>query len=93
MQSKCAHIQNFFEFWRKVFCPKCLKPNWIYDSHSLRAYPHIPNACKCWDCQNVFWLGEEEEFITRFDHLISQHSLEYVMKNCVGPDDGQEEPD
>lgn len=59
-------FKNYFEFYLKIYCPKCNEPNWIYNSHSLRIYAEDVEGCECHNCQNIFWIGDEEEFCFRY---------------------------
>jgi len=85
-------IQSFFEYWRKVACPSCKTINWIYDSHSERHYPNIPQGCECYVCQNKFWLGDEdslkEEYWTEFE----EEGIDYVLDEIINYDKGRPNP-
>lgn len=84
------HIQEFCEFWRKAYCPKCKAPNWIYDSHSQRAYPYIPDGCECYSCQNKFFVGELDEFTMRYGNEIEDYGVEKTIEEYLSCDKGRQ---
>lgn len=86
------YIQEFYEFWRKVRCPKCNITNWIYDSHSQRNYPYIPNGCECHGCANRFFVGDRQEFEIRYRDDIDEHGLEKAMENYLDCMKGDPDP-
>lgn len=86
------HIQDFFEFWRRLDCPKCKATNWLYDSHSQRAYPYIPNGCKCHACQNRFFVGDQDEFSVRYGVEIEEYGLETTIEDYLDCQEGRDKP-
>lgn len=51
----------FISYWMQCQCPSCNKNNWVYDTHSARAYPDSIYAMKCWSCGASHWLSDESE--------------------------------
>ncbi len=86
------HIQDYFIFWRQVSCPKCNEDNWIYDSHSLRHYPRIPNGCKCYNCDNKFFIGDLEEFEVRYSCEIEEYGIDKTIEEYLDYDTGKASP-
>ncbi len=87
------HIEEFFEFWRKVNCPKCKVANWIYDSHSQRAYPDIHDGCECHACGNQFFAGEKKEFEIRYINELEEYGLEKTMAEHFSCIKGRKSPE
>lgn len=73
------HIQEFFEFWRRVPCPKCQASNWMYDSHSQRHYPQIYDCCECHTCSNKFFVGEKRDFEIIHSNELEDYGLETTI--------------
>jgi len=86
------YIQEFYEFWRKAHCPKCSAENWIYDSHSQRHYPYIPNGCQCHNCDNRFFVGERDEFDNRYQDDIEELGLETTIHQYLDCAKGRKSP-
>ena len=86
------YIQEFYDFWRSVNCPKCKTKNWLYDSHSQRAYQRIPNACECYQCSHKFYVGEKFDFECRYMTELEEYGLETVLKEYLDYDTGVANP-
>lgn len=86
------HIQEFYEFWRKAHCPSCGAENWIYDSHSQRHYPYVPNGCECHVCKNRFFVGELDEFTLRYGDSVEEIGLEETLNTYLDCDRGRGNP-
>lgn len=86
------YIQEFCEFWRKGSCPKCKKANWLYDSHSQRAYPDIRDGCRCWNCKKIFWMDSKDEFDIRYRDYLEDNDMDTIMEEYVDHHDGRESP-
>lgn len=86
------YIQEFFEFWRKIRCPKCEAVNWMYDSHSQRNYPYIPNGCECHKCSNRFFVGDRGEFDARYSYEIEESGLEKALEDYLDCMRGEPNP-
>jgi len=86
------HIQEFYEFWRKVGCPQCKAENWIYDSHSQRHYPYIPNGCECHACKNRFFVGDLDDFNIRYGDDIEELGLEKALETYLDCERGRKSP-
>ena len=78
--------------WGKCYCPKCKTGNWLYFSHSERAYPDTPEACECWKCDHKFWLGDEDEFNMQYMTELEDYGLEKVMEDYIRFEKGSENP-
>ena len=85
-------FQPFVEFWLKARCPKCQAVNWIYSSHSQRAYAQDTEACKCHACGHVFWLGEENTLLDIYENECAEHGAEWTLANSVNVVDGKAMP-
>ena len=92
MSTENKYIQDFYEFWRKIRCPLCDVINWLYDSHSQRAYPYIPNGCECHACKNRFFVGDRDEFDIRYRDDIEEHGLEKALETYLDCDRGKRNP-
>lgn len=77
--SEQIHVEEFYEFWRKVHCPKCKAENWLYDSHSQRHYPYIPDGCECHACSNKFFVGDKKDFEIQYINQIEDYGLEETI--------------
>jgi hypothetical protein len=86
------YLQDYWVYWREVLCPECTKSNWIYDSHSQRAYPDIPNACECHNCGHKFFLGDQNEFEARFLSEIEEYGIERTLAEYVSYEKGLPSP-
>ena len=52
----------FTEFWHRCRCPNCNKWNWVYDTHSDRAYSSNDMlVLKCWNCETCHWMHDEAQ--------------------------------
>lgn len=83
---------SFCEFWSKYRCSQCKSVNWIYCSHSERAYPNIPEACECWKCGHKFYLYDRYEFEARFGFELEEYGEEKVITDYMHFEKGLENP-
>jgi len=82
---------TYIVYWGKCFCPSCQAANWLYFSHSERAYPDTPEACECWKCYYRFYLGSEDEFKMQYSYELEEYCLEQVIDN-IQFEKGRESP-
>jgi hypothetical protein len=76
-------FQPFCEFWRRCWCPACNAANWLYDSHSQRAYPSCPEACECHGCGHKFYLGDQSDFEDMHAGELEDSTIEQVFEDYV----------
>lgn len=72
----------------KVILSK-LQRTWVYQSHSQRAYPQIYYACKCYNCTQIYWFADREEFGLRYHNEIEEEGIDKVMNNYLEYYDGK----
>ncbi len=73
-------------------CPKCEQRNYIEESGNLWS-GHDKEALKCWNCGEIFWLDDSEDFLSTMRDIYSENlaagmTLEEVLKEEAVVDDG-----
>lgn len=49
------------ETWLKTECAKCQSKNWVCLGDVMDFTVGDVEACKCWHCSRIFWLGDPQE--------------------------------
>jgi hypothetical protein len=87
------HIEEFYEFWRMVRCPKCKESNWLYDFHSQRHYPDVMDGCECHACGNKFFVGERKELEIKYINEIEEYGIEKTVEEHMTCEKGRKKVD
>ena len=59
----------WIEFYWRCQCPKCKTKNWVYHTHSDRAYPLTDIfAVKCYNCGEISWIDDESKEMAGIQH-------------------------
>lgn len=80
---------DFTEYWEKSWCPNCKEPNWVYQYHSQKPYSQTYFACKCWNCKEIYWFGDKEEFNSIYYNEIEEEGIDNVVEKYLEYCDGK----